>query len=68
MDYTSFLFSKLLCEFNLSYSELPYDDMYVKHHKLLKEYDSSSFNIDDMSEYDCIVKFMENRKVSEIVF
>jgi hypothetical protein len=68
MDYTSFLFSNLLREFNKSYDELPYDEMYDKHIALLLEYEKSKFNVDDKTEYQCIVDFMEWREVSNIKF
>lgn len=68
MDYTGFLFSHLLREFNISYFELPYNEMYDKHIPLLAEFEKSKFNVDDKGLYECIVDFMEDREVSKLSF
>ena len=68
MNYTSFLFSNLLREFNESYNELPYDEMFSAHVDLLIQFETSEFNVNDKTEYQCIVDFMEKEEVNKLKF
>ena len=68
MNYTGFLFSSLLREFNANYNNLPYDEMYDKHRELLEEYENSKFNVDDIGEYKCMTNFFEDKNVGTLNF
>ena len=63
MNYESFLFSQLFMSYvennETEYQELEYDLIFpevLKHQKLFLK---SNFNVDVMSEYDCIVNYLK---------
>ena len=64
MNYEYFLFSQLFMEYiennETEYKNLEYDLIYseVVKHKLL--FDSSNFNVDCLSEYECIINYLQN--------
>tara|TARA_R100000742_G_C4232532_1_gene53794 strand:+ start:455 stop:658 length:204 start_codon:yes stop_codon:yes gene_type:complete len=64
MNYSEFLFSQLFMDYvtnaDTIYKEYEYDVIYgevVKHFQLFL---SSKYNVDTMSEYDCIVIYLTN--------
>jgi hypothetical protein len=58
MNYRFFLFSKL---FDVIISiEYEYDLMFEDLQILFEEYDTSSYNDSNESEYECIVKFFKH--------
>ena len=63
--YSQFLMIQLAMVANIIPKEESYDLMWSKGGELLGQFESSHFNIDTESEYDCIVKFLENKKISK---
>lgn len=67
MDYENFLFSQLFMNYvennQTMYTELEYDVIYpeVLRHKEL--FLHSTYNVDEESEYDCIVKYLSEQVI-----
>lgn len=59
MNYSQFLFSQLLMEFSEKYKNMEHDLLYIEAQNLYSEFEQSQFNIDDASEYDCIVEYLK---------
>lgn len=64
MDYQHFLFSQLFMnhiEANQTrYKDLSYDTIYGEVLIHLDEFNSSNFNVDTKSEYDCITDYLSH--------
>jgi len=59
MNYSEFLLANLLREQNSEWNEMPYDEMFGKVSMTLKKFEKSSYNVDDRSEYDCMVDWIK---------
>lgn len=66
MDYSRFLFNKLLCIYSTQIAELEYDLQFGASNVLYEIFEKSPYNKDAESEYDCMVKFMENQLFEEL--
>jgi len=61
MNYSEYLFSNLLGEFDTNYNSLPYGEKFSAYKPLYSEYVNSSFNRDDTDEYECMIDFLKNK-------
>lgn len=64
MNYQDFLFSQLFMNYiennKTEYQELEYDLIYPEVLKHKELYINSNFNTDMLSEYDCIINYLQN--------
>jgi hypothetical protein len=60
MNYSQFLFSQLLSLYDEDFSNLAYDIQYGEAMVLHQEFEKSNFNVDILSEYDCIINYLNN--------
>jgi len=60
MNYSQFLFSQLLSLYDEDFANLAYDLQYAEAMVLYQEFEKSNFNVDVLSEYDCIVNYLNN--------
>lgn len=64
MTYEDFLFSQLFMNHienhETEYKELEYDLIFPEVLKHQKQFLKSNFNVDDRSEYDCILNYLLN--------
>jgi len=64
MKYNEFLFAQLFMnhiEYNKTeYEDLSYDIMYPEVLKHKKSFEISNFNVDILSEYECIINYLNN--------
>ena len=59
--YQIYLFLQLLQAYDKEYKTEPYDIQFEKGCVLLDEYENSTYNNDNKSEYDCMVEFLINK-------
>ncbi len=60
MNYSQFLFSQLLSLYDEDFSNLAYDIQFAEAMVLHQEFEQSNFNVDILSEYDCIINYLNN--------
>ena len=64
MNYQDFLFSQLFMNHiennTTEYQELEYDIIYTEVLKHKELYINSNFNTDMLSEYDCMINYIQN--------
>lgn len=60
MNYSQYLFSQLLCLYDNEFSQLAYDIQFAEAQILYSQFEKSSFNVDILSEYDCIINYLNN--------
>lgn len=68
LDESEFLFIKLLEYYNPTFKELPYDEMFGASAELYEDYLASEFNTDEMSEYECMGRYLSRDQVVNIEF
>lgn len=62
MEYGAYLIAVLLIEKDVFFKELEHDLQFEKAIKLHNDFINSKFNDENISEYDCILKFLKNIK------
>ena len=64
MKYNEFLFAQLFMNYiehnKTEYEDLSYDIMYPEVLKHKNLFDISNFNVDILSEYECIINYLNN--------
>lgn len=60
MNYSQYLFSQLLSLYDIEFAELPYDIQFGEAMVLHSQFEKSNFNVDILSEYDCMINFLSN--------
>lgn len=64
MHYSEFLFSQLFTDYvthtNTSYEEYEYDLIYGEVVRHFQAFMVSKYNTDAISEYDCMIKYLNN--------
>ena len=60
MNYSEYLFSQLLSLYDIEFAELPYDIQFAEAMVLHEKFQQSNFNIDILSEYDCMINYLSN--------
>jgi hypothetical protein len=60
MNYSEYLFSQLLSLYDIEFSELAYDIQFSEAMVLYSQFEKSNFNVDILSEYDCIINYLSN--------
>ena len=60
MNYSQFLFSQLLSLYDQDFSDLAYDIQFAEAMVLHEKFEQSNFNVDIISEYDCIINYLNN--------
>jgi len=60
MDYDMYLFSCLLKEFDKQFAEEPYDWQYDVLPHLYKEFETSLYNDENKSAYDCMIDYFNS--------
>ena len=60
MNYTEYLFEKLLCIYDGKYTELEYDIAYDYFKELFQLFNASIFNDDKKPLYECIINYLIN--------
>lgn len=68
MSYTEFLMCCLLRDTNSMFNELPYDEMYAVAKQFAAKYEESEFNVDDKTEYQCILDYLESINIRNTNF
>lgn len=64
MDYSTYLFIRLLELYDNDFANWTYDDQYYGAEELYKQFKDSKFNRNDESEYDCIVEYLKNTNLN----
>jgi hypothetical protein len=59
--YSIYLMVSLAQAKNVMEKELEYDTAWADAQVLLKEFETSEFNVDTKSEYDCMVEFLNSK-------
>jgi len=60
MNYSQYLFSQLLSLYDINFAELPYDIQFGEAMEIYNQFEKSNFNVDILSEYDCIINYLSN--------
>ncbi len=61
MTYEEYLFAQLLALYSPDFANLEYDYQYPEAILMYKEFEQSSFNVDNIGLYECIINYLQNK-------